>query len=199
MWQKVIFLTIFLATTPFIMTCQRNDEAKEGHQIQANEQKDVAKDESHIQTNERNDVAKEESRIQANEQKDEAKEEGLIQTNEQDADKEKECIRITEPKDGASVPWRPYVRGTVNDANSTVWVIVHPMSVSTFYVQPPITVRDDGRWVVKIYVGRSGLDQGEHFEIVAVSNPKEKLREGLQLKDWPEAQCRSQFIEVTRK
>jgi hypothetical protein len=40
---------------------------------------------------------------------------------------------------------------------------------------------------------------GKYFEIIAVANPKAALKEGDVLSQWPEAQLRSQVIEVTRK
>lgn len=109
-------------------------------------------------------------------------------------------ISITEPKDGDSVPERPYVKGTVTDPNAKVWVIVHPMEVSDYWVQPSLTVKGDGTWKAKIFIGRPGrIDVGKQFEIMAVANPKVRLSEGKVLSGWPEAQWKSQVIEVTRK
>lgn len=109
-------------------------------------------------------------------------------------------IRITKPKDGSSVPERPYVKGRVADPDAEVWVIVHPMEVSDYWVQPNVTVKRNGTWKVKIHIGRPGnADVGKQFEIVAVANPQERLKEGKILSGWPEAQWKSQVIEVTRK
>ena len=109
-------------------------------------------------------------------------------------------LRITAPLDKAKVSERPYVEGNVSDANVKVWVIVHPMDVSDYWVQPSVTVKENGSWKVKIYIGRPGaMDVGKQFEIMAVANPKDKLKEGDVLSGWPEAQAKSQVIEVTRK
>ena len=92
------------------------------------------------------------------------------------------------------------MEGTVTDSNVRVWVIVHPMEVSDYWVQPSITVKENGSWKVKIYIGRPGsVDVGKQFEIMAVANPKDNLKEGDVLSGWPEAQAKSQVIEVTRK
>ena len=109
-------------------------------------------------------------------------------------------LRITAPSDGAQVLERPFVKGTVADPKAKVWVIVHPMDVSDYWVQPSLTPKKDGTWKVKIYIGRPGkIDVRKEFEIMAVANPKVKLGEGDILSGWPEAQWKSQVIEVTRK
>ena len=111
-----------------------------------------------------------------------------------------EPLLITAPLDRASVPERPFVEGTVNSSNAEVWVIVHPMEVSGYWVQSPVTVQKDGAWRVMIYIGRSGtIDVGKQFEIIAVANPKLKLNEGDQLTGLPEAQWKSDVILITRQ
>ncbi|HEY2170373.1 MAG TPA: hypothetical protein VGJ30_12155 [Candidatus Angelobacter sp.] len=108
-------------------------------------------------------------------------------------------IQITSPTDGATVPERPFVEGTVSDPNATVWVVIHPMEVSDYWVQPKTSMRGGGRWKVQVYAGRPGTpDVGKHFEIRAVANPKQPLREGIKLTDWPNAQLQSPIIEVVR-
>lgn len=109
-------------------------------------------------------------------------------------------LRITMPADQARVPERPLVEGTVADPKAKVRVIVHPMEVSDYWVQPSVSVRKDGTWKVMIYIGRpGGLDVGKRFEVMAVANPKLPLKEGNVLSGWPDAQWKSQVIEVTRK
>lgn len=109
-------------------------------------------------------------------------------------------LRIAAPPDKAKVPERPFVEGTVTDPNAKVWVVVHPMEVSDYWVQPSVTVKGNGTWKVMIYIGRPGtIDVGKQFEIMAVANPKARLKEGDVLREWPEAQRKSQVIEVTRK
>jgi hypothetical protein len=116
------------------------------------------------------------------------------------ANGQQQTLHITAPLDKAKVPERPYVEGSVTDPNAKVWVIVHPMEVSDYWVQPAITVKGNGTWKVKIYIGRPGsIDVGKQFEIMAVANPRGSIKEGDVLSGWPDAQAKSQVIEVTRK
>jgi hypothetical protein len=109
-------------------------------------------------------------------------------------------IVIKSPSEGASVPKRPIVEGVVKDKNAQVWVIIHPMETADYWVQPRFTVRNQGLWKVQVYIGRPGIiDVGKHFEIMAVANPRQMLREGKVLGSWPEAQSQSEIIEVVRK
>jgi hypothetical protein len=109
-------------------------------------------------------------------------------------------IIISTPVYGSHVIERPYVAGTVTDPNASLWVVVHPMDVSDYWVQPAVTVRRDGSWKVQIYIGRSGnVDVGKRFEIRAVANPKVRLREGLVLPGWPQAGVISDVVEVERR
>jgi len=111
---------------------------------------------------------------------------------------QKPKIQITEPEDGAKVPRRPYVVGTVTDTEAEVWVVVHPMETSEYWVQPRPTVRDDGTWKTKIHIGRKGsVDKGKDFEIRAFANPTEDISEG-KTSYWPKAEAKSEVIEVTR-
>jgi hypothetical protein len=110
-----------------------------------------------------------------------------------------EELEITAPPDKASVSQRPVIEGKVGDPSATVWVVVHPMEASDYWVQPPVTVRRDGSWKVQIHVGRpGGLDVGKTFEIRAVAFPDDDLREGKVLPNWPKARATSDVIEVTR-
>jgi hypothetical protein len=107
---------------------------------------------------------------------------------------------IAAPSDSGQVVEREAVCGEVSNPKATVWVVVHPMEVSTYWIQPAISVKQDGKWKVQVYVGRPGsVDIGKHFEIMAIANPKLTLKEGDQLSGWPEAEWKSQVIEVIRK
>lgn len=109
-------------------------------------------------------------------------------------------LYIIEPKDGDRVPERPYISGKVADSNAEVWIIVHPMEVSDYWVQPKPSVRADGSWKASVYVGRpSGIDEGKRYEIRAIVGPKLQLKEGDVLSGWPEAKWTSDLIEVIRK
>jgi hypothetical protein len=109
-------------------------------------------------------------------------------------------VEITAPVDKASVPQRPIVEGRASDPSATVWVVVHPLEVSDYWVQPRVTVRANGSWKVQINIGRPGsLDVGKTFEIRAVANPASELAEGKVQADWPKASAISDVIEVTRR
>lgn len=109
-------------------------------------------------------------------------------------------LHIIEPKNEDLVPEQPYVKGTVVDPNTKVWVIIHPMEVSDYWVQQRVNVKEDGTWRVQVHIGKPGfIDVGKQFEIMAVANPKVKLKEGDVLDEWPEAEGNSQLIVVTRK
>ena len=110
-------------------------------------------------------------------------------------------VWITEPKNRDTVPERPYVAGKVSNANAAIWVVVHPMQVADYWVQPQLTVhRDDGTWRVGVYIGRPGtVDAGKHYEIMAIANPKRPLKEGDVLRFWPDAESKSEVVEVVRK
>ena len=109
-------------------------------------------------------------------------------------------LAITHPADREEVVERPYVEGTVSTPKAAIWVIVHPMEGSEYWVQPRVTVRHDRKWKVKIYIGRPGTgDVGKQFEVRAIANPSVGLAEGQVLDDWPGAEAISNVVEVTRK
>lgn len=108
-------------------------------------------------------------------------------------------LQISTPVSGA-VTWRPRVEGRVSDPKLEVWVIVHPVGLSSYWVQPPVSVRRDGRWRVSVYIGRAGdIDVGKRFEIMAIADPKQKLTEGRVFSEWPKAKWRSDVVTVVRK
>lgn len=91
------------------------------------------------------------------------------------------------------------VEGTVGDAKATVWVIIHPMEVGDYWVQPRVTMREAETWKVMAYFGEPGrAHAGKRFEIMAVRNPKERLSEGNKLAFWPDAEQASHVVEVIR-
>src|SRR5262249_6101098 len=109
-------------------------------------------------------------------------------------------IVVTAPPPDSQVPERPIVEGTVTNPNAKVWVIVHPLEVSDYWVQPAVTVREDGHWRVQVVIGRPGqVDVGKYFEICAVANPKVTLQEGQVLTGWPDTQATSNLIDVRRR
>ncbi len=110
-----------------------------------------------------------------------------------------DAIRIVSPADGATVPMRPIVEVKAPVSATAVWVIIHPMEVADYWVQPRPSNRGSGQWRVQVYVGQPGTrDEGKHFEIQAVADPDQQLREGMKLPDWPKARFQSPVIEVVR-
>lgn len=108
-------------------------------------------------------------------------------------------ISIHGPSDDAVVEHRTYVRGHVTDPGAEVWVVVHPMDTSGYWIQPPIAVKNDGSWRVKAHFGRAGrVDSGKDFEIRAFANPRNRLREGKS-GQWPTAAAQSNVVDVSRK
>jgi len=109
-------------------------------------------------------------------------------------------IQISSPKDEQQVPERTMIKGTVNDNKVEVRVVIHPMEVGDYWVQPSVTVKEDGTWKVLSYIGRpGGVDIGKSYEIMAFAKPEEKLKEGMKLPNWPKAQAKSHVVDVTRK
>jgi len=107
---------------------------------------------------------------------------------------------ITAPQDDSRVQWRTDIKGTVSDPDAEVWVVIHPTEVSQYWVQPRLSVKEDGSWRVRVYFGESGSrHSGMRFEVRAIANPESKLESGDRFSFWPEAEERSQVIEVIRR
>jgi len=107
-------------------------------------------------------------------------------------------ITIESPSNGEKVDAELIASGSVHNANK-VWVIVHPIETTDYWVQPAVTVKDEF-WDVQTFIGRPGtLDSGRHFEIMAIADPYEQLVEAQVFKEWPSARWRSQIISITRK
>ncbi len=108
-------------------------------------------------------------------------------------------IQILEPLDKALVGPRQLV--TIADGpERQVRIVVHPLDTGAYWVQPIPTLREDGRWSVLAYFGRSGdLDTGKVFEVMAIADPDQPLEEGTVLEGWPKAGQRSSTVTVTRR
>jgi hypothetical protein len=100
-------------------------------------------------------------------------------------------VTITWPQNNVVVESRVIARGTVDDLNATVWVIVHPMSAGGYFVQQPAMPRQDGIWAASVCLGSS-----DRIELVAVANPLGVMKPGLVLSNWPAAQAKSPVVEV---
>ncbi len=115
------------------------------------------------------------------------------------AQRPSERVKIAEPAERAKVDRTQEVKGRVRNRYDNVWVIVHPIGTSSYWVQPSISVKKDGTWTVTAYFGRSGdIDVGKKFEIMAVLNPKRELKEAEIFDKWPAAESRSDIVTVLR-
>lgn len=109
-------------------------------------------------------------------------------------------LEITNLENDVMVEWKPLVTGKVSTPFTEVWVIVHVLETSTYWVQPKATLRGVGSWESTIFLGDPGiLDVGKKFELMAVANPRDPLKEGLQLPGWPRAEGKSKVISVKRR
>lgn len=107
-------------------------------------------------------------------------------------------LAIQSPKSGARVDHRQEVNGKVSDSNADVWVVIRPLETSDFWVQPPVTVKEDGSWKVVVYFGEAGRHVGKQYELRAFANPVGKISEG-RTTQWPKAAARSNVVEVVRQ
>lgn len=108
-------------------------------------------------------------------------------------------VAIVSPIDDSYVPLRPLVAGSVTDPSAHVWVIVHPESNDGYWVQPPVTVEENGSWSTRVYIGREGgLDVGAVFEIRAVAGSDLDFQEGQILSGWPQLKMASRIVRVHR-
>jgi len=108
-------------------------------------------------------------------------------------------VEILSPGEGVRVTDRITIRGSLSGTGGKVWLVVHPVGIASYWVQPQINLRADGRWSGRAYIGRAGMDTDQAFEILAVVDPEKSLTEGDVLDSWPMARWSSQVVEVIRK
>lgn len=109
-------------------------------------------------------------------------------------------LEIINPINGGLGEWRTKVTGTVSKPFSEVWVVVRPLETPDFWVQPKPTIKANGTWETLIYLGSDGPSHaGKAFELRAIANPIDSLKEGLVLPGWPRAEGKSDVINVTRR
>jgi len=110
-------------------------------------------------------------------------------------------LKITEPSNGQEVSSVVNVRGTVSDPQATVFLVVHPEGLRSYWVQVCATVEQSGAWEASAFIGRAGnQDIGKQFEILAVvPSADEELSEGTVLGIWPRALWTSEVVTITRK
>jgi hypothetical protein len=109
-------------------------------------------------------------------------------------------LEIINPIDGDLGEWRTKVTGTVSKPFAEVWVVVRPLETRDFWVQPKPTIKPNGEWETFIYLGRDGPSHiGKVFEIRAIANPVDSLKEALIFPGWPRAEGKSHVITVARR
>lgn len=95
-------------------------------------------------------------------------------------------------------PYMARVQGTLSGTAGEVWLIVHPTETQEFWVQAPVAAR--GMFERSVVLGRPGeIDRGKTYEVRAVYAPREHLREGQVLNDWPMAALSTSILEVQRR
>ena len=109
-------------------------------------------------------------------------------------------VQVTVPPDNAQVAQRDTVEGTVLDPSADVWVLIKPLMVGDYYVQPHPTVHPtEGSWRIIGHFGDEDTPSGEPFEIVAIANPERPLRPGDRLAVLPASDAQSPPVPVTRQ
>jgi hypothetical protein len=109
-------------------------------------------------------------------------------------------IRITSHQDNAKVDRPAKIEGTVTNPNAKVYIIVHPVDVPEYWVQPRASVNQDGKWTSMVYLGRStDNNPDKQYELMAIAGPEKSMKAGSVLKEWPGSKWRSQIIHVKRR
>ena len=102
-----------------------------------------------------------------------------------------------------TVSRRPVVEGKVSNAD-TVWIVVRPVGLNEYYMQPPVRVDYDGTWRSQIYVGTIGKENiGSAFHVRAFVNPAGAFKvleeyERDVFNRWPDAELSTDIVEVVR-
>ena len=117
-------------------------------------------------------------------------------------------ITITEPTTGASVEMTYIVKGSVGSPKAKIYVLIHPISTSLYWVQNSPNVDFDGSWESTCYFGTESEGVSESYEILALAyvedwyrilNKNIKLKSGDVLKELPPNFNQSNIVKVIRK
>jgi hypothetical protein len=106
---------------------------------------------------------------------------------------------VSEPKEGAEVGQRAMVKGKSVPVPEVVYVLVHPQSANTWWVQEFPLVQKDGNWSVNAYLGTESLGIGESFDIVALATDEGPVMRLLRDVDLAPAQQLSTTIPLLAK
>ncbi len=109
-------------------------------------------------------------------------------------------VQISRPSDESLVTASQQVAGRVSNGSDDVWVVVHPVGTSAYWIQPRVNVEADGDWVVTGHFGReSATDSGLAFELMAIVGPYLRVHEGQILDRWPQARFASPLVRLRRR
>lgn len=79
-------------------------------------------------------------------------------------------VSIVEPKDGAQVEgYRCLVKGSVNDSDARVSVVVRPLTPTDYWVQEVPTKDANGNWQINAHLGENNVGDNEGYEISALA------------------------------
>ena len=112
-------------------------------------------------------------------------------------------VKIVDPVDNATIDgYRLVVRGTSSGMNRdtlNLYILVHPVQTSQWWVQSPPTVDQNGSWIADVYLGTPDMGNKQGYAIQAIVSSHE-LREGetLLINGVPPSQANHQIF-VTRK
>jgi hypothetical protein len=109
-------------------------------------------------------------------------------------------ISITSPHDNAEVDRPARTEGIVSHPDAQVHIIVHPVGVPEYWVQPRASVHEDGKWTTMVYLGRPDINNPDkQYELMAIADPEKPVKVGDMLKKWPSSKWRSNIIRVKRR
>ena len=108
-------------------------------------------------------------------------------------------VQLDSPGQNAIVDQRQELSGKVTPPTATVAVVIRPMETSDYWVQPSVTVGNDGTWSLLVYFGEPGpAHKGKKFEVRAFASPTTPLKEG-KTSGWPTAAAQSDVMRYTRR
>ena len=112
-------------------------------------------------------------------------------------------VRIKNPDNGGIVEkYFVDVYGTssgLENSNLNLYILVHPISTESYWVQTPPSTDRDGSWMTRIYVGLKDIGNNEDYSIKAIiTNEKLEAGEKYHVNELPSSIAEDQ-IKVTRK
>lgn len=113
--------------------------------------------------------------------------------------KGQESVSIQAPLNGSMAYAQEVVTGRASRSAETVWIVVRPVNMATYFVQGP-AVAKNGNWSGVVSLGTAAPNAGgEAFEILALADPSATLQRGQILDRLPEAKAVSKVIVLRRR